>query len=416
MRVLFVSPYLPHRAVGHGGGAAIFDLIREMASLHEVRLLCFRRHGELGLEKELEDAGVAVDVVPYLSGRDRGLRRALTIVDRIPRLLFAALSGRPYRSMRYSHAGMFRRLRRVVEEWRPDVVQVEFFAMAPYARQLVRLRQKSGAKTPLVVLSTLEVETLVRLRRLLAAPRGLARVWASLRLRRIRRFEASAATWADRVLCVSEQDRQMLQALCGVPGLRTLPLGVPLAELPDARPNFTPPRRLLFVGSFEHPPNRAAVEFLVHELLPALRSHYPDLVCEIAGRNPPLEVLAAASASGGSLVVHGFVGDLAALFARSWLFVAPLFAGGGIKTKILEAMGRGAPVLTTPIGLDGIDAPPGQAVGCAEDPATYIRESLRLLEEPELLARFSREGRAYIAQHHDWPGLARKLSGIYDGD
>ncbi len=412
MRILFVSPYLPHGAIGHGGGTVIFELLRCLARSHEICLLCFQREGERGKERELVEAGVKVELIPYRSGEDRGLKRVFTVLDRTLRILFSAFSGRPYRSVRYSHRGMKQRLLRLVREWGPDAVQVEFFAMAPYAREILRYKAEASGEGPLVVLSTHEVESLVRLRRLMDAKNWLSRSIASLRLRRIRRYECRAIGWADRVLCVSEQDRQVLLGLSGSNRLFTLPLGVPLARLPEALPNFDAPPRILFVGSFAHPPNRQAADFIVKELVPALRREQPALVCEIVGRNPPADLRAAAEASRGAVMIHGFVPELEPVFARAWLFVAPLFSGGGIKIKILEALGRGSPVLTTPIGLDGIDAPVGEAVGCAGDAAQFIQQCGSLLSRPELLSSWGRKGREYIAHNHDWPLLADRLCKI----
>ncbi len=415
MRILFVSPYLPHGTIGHGGGTVVFELIRCLARSHEICLLCFQREGEQGKERELLDAGVRVELIPYRSGQDRGLKRALTVLDRLPRIVVSALGGQPYRSVRYSHSKMKRRLLQLVREWKPDAVQVEFFAMAPYARKIMQYKRETSGKVPLVVLSTHEVETLVRLRRLLDAKNWLSRSMASIRLRRIRRYESKASMWADRVLCVSEQDRQVLVGITGSDRLFTLPLGVPLSRLPEADPSFEAPPRILFVGSFSHPPNRQAASFIVKELVPALRRDHPTLVCEIVGRNPSAELRSAAEATRGAVMIHGFVPELEPIFARTWLFVAPLFSGGGIKIKILEALGRGAPVLTTPIGLDGIAAPAGETVGCARDASEFIQQCSRLLSHPEILSSWGGKGREYIAHNHDWPRLADRLCEILAG-
>ncbi len=410
MRILIVSPYLPHRRVGHGGGTVIHQMCRQLARDHEVLLLCFQRTGEEGLQNDLIEAGVRVETVAYRSGNDRGLARAVTIVDRLFRLAWAVLSGRPYRSVRYRHRGLQRRLLQLVAEWRPDVVDVEYFAMAPYACLLTR--NSPPGERPVVSLGTHEVETLVRSRQLVAARSWPARWRAQWLLRRVRRYEAAAAHWADHVFCVSEQDRQVLAAISGAPNLHTLPLGISLAELPAASPSFALPPRVLFVGSFAHPPNREAALWIARELVPYLRERFDDVLCEIAGPQPPGELQGAAAASQGHLVVHGFVDELQPLFERSWLFVAPLFSGGGIKIKVLEAMGRGAAVLTTAIGLDGIDAEVDRAVARADDASSFKERCAELLADPSRLAAMGREARAHIASAHDWPSLAERFVSI----
>jgi len=70
MRILIVSPYLPHSRIGHGGGTAVRDLIRELSRRHEVCLVSLLRPGEAELTDEIA-TGVTVETVPF---RDRGVR------------------------------------------------------------------------------------------------------------------------------------------------------------------------------------------------------------------------------------------------------------------------------------------------------------------------------------------------------
>lgn len=405
MRILIVSPYLPHRAVGHGGGTAIHHMVVELAREHEVRVLCFQRSGEEGLEAGLEAEGVQVDLVAYRSGFDRGSARVLTALDRVPRVVLSALTGRPYRSVRYAHRGMQRRLEEIVARWDPDAVQFEYFAMAPYAK---RLRERRTGPRPLLALSTHEVETLVRMRRLFAASGGWRRLWADLELRRIRAYESRACSWADRILCVTPQDAEILRGLSGEGGIRVLPLGLRLESLREALPASSPNPRFLFVGSFDHPPNREAASWLLASFAPWMRESFPDAVLELAGPRPDPAWTEEAERFGGAVRILGFVEDLDPLFDRTTLFVAPLSSGGGIKIKILEALARGVPVLTTPIGLDGIAARPGVECARAEPGDRFLRECGRLLSAPEQLREMGRRGREFIAREHDWPALARR--------
>ena len=60
MRIMVLTPYLPHRRVGHGGGTAVRDLVTWLARRHEVRLVSLVRPGELGLVPEVEALGAPV--------------------------------------------------------------------------------------------------------------------------------------------------------------------------------------------------------------------------------------------------------------------------------------------------------------------------------------------------------------------
>lgn len=110
---------------------------------------------------------------------------------------------------------------------------------------------------------------------------------------------------------------------------------------------------ILFVAGFGHPPNVDAANWLVTEIMPLVREHYPSIVLRLAGSNPTAAVKALA---GPGVEVLGYVSDpsLASLYRTSRVTVAPLRFGAGVKLKVLEAMQRGTPLVTTSIGAQGL--------------------------------------------------------------
>jgi len=140
---------------------------------------------------------------------------------------------------------------------------------------------------------------------------------------------------------------------------------------------------LVFVGSFGHPPNVDALQWMLTEVMPELRKHIPDICLHVVGKNPPERLVR----MGAELSrFHGYLSDAALhdLLGRCRVSVAPLRMGGGIKGKILEAWYRGIPVATTCIGIEGIDV---GGCGClvvdqndrfAERLAEYYQDTERL--------------------------------------
>ena len=116
-------------------------------------------------------------------------------------------------------------------------------------------------------------------------------------------------------------------------------------------PTFHHREDLLFVGGFRHPPNVDAVRFLADEVMPRVRRSLPRVRLLIAGGDvsPELERLASESIS-----FLGWVPDLAPLYRRVRLVLAPLRYGAGMKGKIIESLSFGVPVLTTSVGAEGI--------------------------------------------------------------
>ncbi len=403
MRWLVVSPYLPHPAIGHGGGTAVLQLCRALARVHDTRLLCFRREREVGLESSLVDAGVDVHTVDFRSEQATGPSRLALMADRALHALRATREGRPLMVAKYDRAVMHARLREQLAAWKPDVVQVEYGFMAPYAR--TALDARDGA-APHVLLNTHELGSLVRLRRAAAATSRGQRTRRGRDLAEWARHESSYVHWADTVGCVTEGDRRVLEAMTAATNLVTLPLGTEVEAFAPLGPGHTThPPRLLFVGSFAHPPNAEGAERFLTEVLPRIRARHPEVVTEIIGANPPEALRRRAD---GRVELPGFVDDLDAAFRRAQVFVAPLFSGGGIKIKVLEAMGRGAAIVTTPIGAEGID-PDGTACRVASDPATFADAVSDLLDDPGARSELGRRARALVEAHYSWPAIVRRL-------
>ena len=98
----------------------------------------------------------------------------------------------------------------------------------------------------------------------------------------------------------------------------------------------------------------------------------------------------------------GYVEDLRDYYHRCTVFIAPLVTGSGIKNKVLEAMAAGIPVVTSSIGIDGINVEDGKHVIIANNLLQWNSGILNLLCDSELCRQLSINGREYIAANYDW--------------
>jgi len=93
--------------------------------------------------------------------------------------------------------------------------------------------------------------------------------------------------------------------------------------------------------------------------------------------------------------------------------VVPLRLGGGTRLKVVEAMAMGKAIVSTRLGVEGIEAIPGRDVLVEDEPAAFADAVSLLLTEPSLAARIGRSARRLAVERYAWSGVARALEGFY---
>ena len=158
-------------------------------------------------------------------------------------------------------------------------------------------------------------------------------------------------------------------------------------ESPDARDG------ILFVAGFGHPPNVDAAVWLVQEILPLIRQRLPGVRLFLVGSNPTEEVQ---SLESEGVVVTGYVDDvtLARFYRDARMALVPLRYGAGVKSKVVEALQQGLPLVTTSVGAQGL---PGLDGACAvvDDAEAIAAAACRLYTDDAVWSHQARTGVEY---------------------
>jgi glycosyltransferase involved in cell wall biosynthesis len=294
------------------------------------------------------------------------------------------------------------RLRRIVAEERPDLVQFEFLGIAHL--------MWSVPPGPRRVLVHHCLTSELRARQVQRMPWGPRRAYYAMDLPRLTRFERAVLRSVDGCVAVSDRDAARLRAR--VPGLTvaTVPNGVDTQYFRPAAGED--PRSLLFIGSFGHDEaNVDGVRYMAHELLPRIRAQVPDVRLTIVGGGAPPAVQALGREPG--IEVLGRVDDVRPHLARAAVLVLPLRAGAGTKVRIFTAMAMSKAVLATPLGAEGWDGAPGGELVVADGPEAFAREAVALLRDPARRTRLGAAARARVVREYDWRVLGRRLEAFH---
>ncbi len=362
MRILWVSPFLPHPMARHAGGRGEYQWLAALAERHPITLVA-------RMEPEERDAAVALR--PILAGLD-----TLTFVRPDGPFAAAAIVG--------SYVRLGRMAQRIQNAGDFDVVHVEWLETG------LGMRRTSDIGRVNVAIDEL---TKPARRRAGLAEGAPARLRGELGLRAITQLQHHICAKFDIVLALSEQDRDQIRAFEPDTDVRFLPfpVGVDPAKLGTGDRD---PDHLLFVGAMNRDTNIDAITWFCAEILPLVRAQRPGVRLTIAGAAPAAEVVALGADPG--IEVTGFVEDLEPHLARATAFVSPLRIGGGIIAKNVDAMASGLPVVTTTIANEGVDAKAGKHVLLADEPQAFARAVLDLLDDPALRAGLAASAQAFI--------------------
>jgi glycosyltransferase involved in cell wall biosynthesis len=385
LRVLFASWEIPWS--GHGGGICMVNLLGELGARHEITLVHPVAPGEEGLSEEVRPHVREIVTVP------RGWQRPTELSP----------FGTPERYLWTFSRELRRALAAEMASGRYDVANLEYEGLflhsagrAPVPRLFVAHDLPSfGALAETA--NTKDPES--------SAGARLAGIVAALSFDAIEvpdRFERLATL-------TEPEARHLLPFLAGRT-VEVLPIPVDLERL-GSHTVAREPASFLFVGTFRHPPNRAAAEELIDVVAPRLRARLPGAVVRLAGADPPPALVDRAAAA--SVELLGWVDDLPALLARSTGFLAPLRHGAGMRVKLLEAMAAGCPVVSTGLGMSGIAAPPGEAYLRAESAEEVVGAAVALAAAPERGAALAAAARAVVERDHGIAAQAERRERIW---
>jgi GT2 family glycosyltransferase/glycosyltransferase involved in cell wall biosynthesis len=209
---------------------------------------------------------------------------------------------------------------------------------------------------------------------------------------RYRDIETRLARKSDYIFCTSTDEKEIMErAAPGVP-VAVVPT---IHELHERGGSFEERQHLLFIGNLAHRPNRDGVLYFLREVYPLIKQALPRVELDIIGDNPA-EIQAHADEA---VRVRGYVPDVEPFWQTRRVFVAPLRYGAGVKGKIGESLAHGLPVVTTPVGAEGMGLAHAGSAMIAATPADFARAVVELYTRPDLWQRLADCGYEHIARH-----------------
>lgn len=388
MKVCFCVHRLPYPPVG-GGKRETYKFIEGLADRgHDVEVVAYGDDPDRADEMERR-VGCSLTLVPGLP-------------DRTPSNLARNLLSTAPLPVTKARTGRFERAARRGAE-RADVLHL-------HALQTSFLASALDVDVPTVLrFNNVKFEIY---RQFAGRARNPAKAcYAYLQYAKTRRFEASIPGSCDLALTITDEDRQLLLER-GAPGpVDVLPAGVDVARFSPS--GIAPDERTVtFFGSMDYHPNEDAAIRFADDVFPRIRREFADATFEIVGKNPSRAVQRLGDRDG--IRVTGFVESIRDYVERATVIVLPIRVGTGVRMKALHAMAMGKPIVSTPLGVQGIRIEDGRHAVVADADAAFVRSVTDLLADPDRRERYGREAREFATANHDWSTILPQLEAYYE--
>lgn len=383
-RILIVSPVTPY-PVYHGAGSAIYGYIRALREVFDITFagFCpqkFQQQAQAGLD-ELCNKALLFDPPPS---------RNLDAFSSVP-FLFSNLQSNDMR----------RAVDRILKEDSPDAVQIEYLGMADYAQ---------SARCPRIIRAHVQEWWHYYLN--WKHTRGLRKRLENLfwTLDSIRHNRATLESF-DWVLVTSEEERQ--RALELAPKARAEALPFMLMDCEQFEPAPLPPSdpHMVFVGFLPHTPNADALEYFIREELPLVRAQETAARLTVAGEGASNYLKGLMHDQRVDYL--GYVEEIWEIYWRARVYIAPVTSGGGIRTKIIEAMAAGVPVVSNSFAPQGLGLLPGHHLAVCDTPQESASAIVRLFRDDSYWNRMRNSARALVENSFGLQRLAPVIQARY---
>jgi glycosyltransferase involved in cell wall biosynthesis len=388
MRILFVSMDVPFPTT-RGQRMRNWALVRVLFEEgHQVVLVSFAEPQDMNGNRDvLQSVCEKVELVPLPSASTGKWKQYAG-------RLISLLSPLPYGAWRFRSPALRRTIREILEHDSFDViVWDEVYNLVNLERDL-----------PIpVLLNSHDLMHIIWKRYLDVEQSPFKRAYAWLEYRKLMRWEPQACSVVGSVMACSKHDSSLYRRMNPQTPVTVVTNSVDTKNY-QATPGDDDGRTVLFVGGMDWFPNRDAVEFFASAVLPELRRLTRNFKFVVAGRAPSAKLLRR-FASAPEIHFTGTVPDMRAVIATAAVCIVPLRIGSGVRWKILEAGAMGKSIVSTRIGVEGLDFADGDEILLADDPRDFAAAVAGLLADRSRREELGRAARRRVDEQYSFRSL-----------
>ncbi len=385
MKILYLTSRFPY-PLEKGDKLRAYNQIKELSKNHQVILYAISEN------KILDKWEDEIKKVTYYHQTS-----LLTPLQKYFHLAIGIFNKLPYQINYFFNKTRKRNIEKLLVRFNPDVVFCQLIRMSEFARHLEKPK----------VLDYMDAFSKGVQRRMNEEPFYIRKIY-ELEYKRLLRYEAYIHKDFDASIIISTADKEAIP-LQPNEEMSIIRNGVNFDYF-KPQPLVKKEFDLVFTGNMSYPPNVSAVLFLYHDILPLLKTKYPEIKILIAGANPVAKLRELHSEN---FVITGWVEEINEYYAKSKIFIAPMLIGTGLQNKLLEAMAMQLPCITSPLVNNSLGAKANTEILIAENANAYAAYVFRLLEDESFAKAISMAGYEFVTTNFSWSNTIEELNDIF---
>jgi glycosyltransferase involved in cell wall biosynthesis len=317
-------------------------------------------------------------------------------------LLFSSF---PYNAERFIRKNFSEKIIFVLTNATFDIVQLEGLYLTPY---IPVVRKYSNAK---ISYRAHNVESEIWSRIASTTGKSVKKLYFRILANRMAEFEKSIINKYDLLIPITERDLRHLIRMGNQRPCKVTPAGISDSYYRETSYSGKS-KSIFYLGALDWIPNQEGLIWFIDTVWKKLKTRNPSITFHLAGRNAPKWLIKKCIEN--SIIYHGEIENTRDYFDQHQIMVVPLFAGGGLRVKIIEAMARSKVVVTTPIGSEGLYIEDGVHAIIAETSESFLAGIEILLQNPEFFSKLEKNSYALAKQKYNNATIAAELMHFYN--
>ncbi len=390
MNILIISPLVPY-PLTDGGRMGVFYPIKYLSGRgNSIHLVC--------LSEEYNPQGIdylknhcKLEIIPH--SKKPTFRGAF----------YSLFSDIPYEIKRFHSKYVLEFVKHILATNTYDIIQVEGIHTAFYGLEI-----KKEWDIP-VVMRAHNIHSMNLHRFIPRLKNPLLKLYLSIEANKVKKYEITASQKYDRVLTVSEVDKQLLHSWNEKIRCDVVEAGVDVEKY-SLEYNDEEKNTILWMGALQWKPNQDSLLWFIQDILPGIIRKKPEVKVSVVGSNPPKKI---SRLRHPNVEIVGTVDDVKPYLKRTEVCVVPLRIGSGIRLKILEMLSMGKAVVSTSVGCEGLPVIHGEHLLIADEPDKFADAVLKLLNSRDMRRELGDNGHELVKDQYSWSRISEKLEQIY---